>query len=245
MIQKIKCLAVDDEPLALDLLEDNIKKISFLELCGKFNIVNEAIQFLSVNEVDLIFLDIRMPEVDGITFLKTFIHKPMVIFVTAYDNYAIDGFDLDVIDYVLKPVSFQRFYKAATKAYNIFQQFGEKQEKAVVSPIQENAYNQFIFVKSEHKIIKIKTDEIKYIESLKDYVKIYVSEKPILALLSLKYLEENLPPNIFIRVHRSFIVSLLHVNYIAKSNIYIGTKPIPLSGAYKDQFMKMFLDKNR
>jgi len=240
----MKCIVIDDEPLALDLLEDNIKKIGFLELCGKFNRITDAVQYISKNQIELIFLDIRMPEIDGITFIKTLLNKPLIIIVSAYDNYALEGFELDVIDYILKPVSFQRFFKAASKAYNIYQQIINSQAISINNPT-ENKFNQFIFVKSEHKMMKINIHEIKYIESLKDYVKIYVGEKPIITLLSLKYLEENLPPSIFVRVHRSFIVSLLYIKYIAKSNVYIENKLIPISSAYKEQFLKLFLDKNR
>ena len=241
----MKCIAIDDEPLALDLLVDNIKKISFLELCGRFQNINEAISFLATNNVDLLFLDIRMPEIDGISFLKSISQKPLTIFVTAFDNYAIQGFDLDIVDYVMKPVSFERFLKASTKAYDVFLKSKHYSLDNESISSGQTLLSKFIFVKSEHKIIKLAVDEIKYIESLKDYVKIHTGGKPIMAILSLKYLEEVLPKNIFVRIHRSYIISLIHIDYVARSKVLIGDASIPISLAYRDDFFKLFLDKKK
>ncbi len=225
----IKCVIIDDEPLARDLMVDNVSRVPFLSLIAACSSVPEAMAVLNEKEVDLIFLDIEMPEISGINFLRNIKTRPMVIITTAYDQYALEGFNLDVIDYLLKPIPFERFLKAASKAaeyHSLLQQ--PTANKSV--PLK------FIFVKSEHKIVKIDLSDILYIESMKDYVKIFCGPKPIFSLMSLKQLESMLPSNDFIRVHRSFIVALQKISFIGKSKIVIGQTSIPISNFYRDDF---------
>ena len=231
----INCIIVDDEPLALNLMEDNIKKVPFLKLIKKCNSVTEALKIYNSEKIDLIFLDIEMPDISGIQFLKSLKTKPMVIFITAYEKYALESFELDVIDYLLKPVSFDRFLKAVYKAYEYFGFINIKSQS------HENigVYSDYLFVKSDHKLIKINTSDILYIEGLKDYVKIFAGGKPIFTLLSLKYLEENLSPKTFIRVHRSYIISIPKIEFIGKSKINIAGVSIPISDNYREKLFNI------
>ncbi len=222
----INCIAVDDEQLSLDLIEDNIKKVPFLNLVKKCSSVFDAVQILSTGNIDLLFLDIEMPDMNGLQMLKTLKSKPMVIFITAYDKYAMQGYELDVIDYLLKPVSFERFFKAVNKA---FEYHSHNNAPALVSQAKKSC----IFIKSEHKIIKIDFKDIDYIESLKDYIKIYCGKKPVLTLMSLKAIESVLPADEFIRVHRSYIVSVNKINFISRSMVFIGEKGIPISNMFR------------
>lgn len=227
----INCLAIDDEQLSLDLIEDNIKKIPFLKLRKKCANIFEAIQILNSEKIDLIFLDIEMPDMNGLQMLKSLKTKPMVILITAYDKYAMQGYELDVIDYLLKPVPFERFLKAANKAmeYNAHKNESEK----------EQTNKQCLFIKSEHKILRIDFKNIDYIESLKDYIKIYCNNKPVLTLMSLKSIESNLPADKFIRVHRSYIISIEKIDFISRSKVFIGDKSIPISNSYRDNIIKL------
>ncbi|PKP04595.1 MAG: DNA-binding response regulator [Bacteroidetes bacterium HGW-Bacteroidetes-6] len=226
----ISCLIIDDEPLALELMVDNVSRVSFLRLEGTCNNVIEAMTIMNEKQIDLIFLDIEMPSVNGITFLKTQKVSPMVIITTAYEKYALDGFELDVIDYLLKPIGFERFLKAVSKAAEYqCQQTNQSGNNGI----------KYLFVKSEHRIVKITISEIRYIESMKDYVKIYIGEKPIYSIMSMKKLEEILPSNEFARVHRSFIVSLSHIDFVGKSKIVMESASIPVSNYYRESFLKL------
>jgi len=233
----INCIALDDEPLALDLLEDNINKVPFLNLIKKCNNTIEALDLLNTEKIDLIFLDIEMPNISGINFLKSLKNKPMVIFITAYEKYALEGFELDVLDYLLKPVSFERFHKAASKALEYYNYLNSNE-------ISRNTTNRYIFVKADYKIIKINIDDILYIEGLKDYIKIYAGSKPILTLSSLKSIENKLPHKDFVRVHKSFIISIQRIESISKSRIKIIDKEIPISENYRDNFFKIIENNN-
>lgn len=233
----INCIALDDEPLALDLLEDNISKVPFLNLLGKCNNTKEALDLLESGNIDLIFLDIEMPNISGINFLKSLKNKPMVIFVTAYQKYALEGFELDVLDYLLKPVSFDRFHKAALKALEYYSYLNNAETTRNDSP-------KFIFVKADYKIIKINISDILYIEGLKDYIKIYAGSKPILTLSSLKALENKLPPKDFVRVHKSYIIAIQKIESIGKSRIKILDKEIPISENFREHFFKVIKDNN-
>lgn len=228
----LKCIIVDDEPLALDLLEDNIKQIPFLQLIDRCKNAYDAMEVLQNKTVDLIFLDIQMPGITGLQFLKSLSSKPMVVFITAYKNYAHEGFELDVLDYLVKPVSFERFLKAANKAqeYSTFKSNRPfEQEK------------DYIFVYSEYNLIKIMIHDICYIEGLKDYIKIFLtsSEKPIITRLSMKAMEENLPLKKFTRTHKSFIISIDKIKSIRNNRIKLATTDIPLSEHYKETFFKI------
>ncbi len=236
----IRCIAIDDEALALELLEDNISKIPFLELSGKFTNAFDALNLMQEQPVDLLFLDIQMPDISGIQFLKSLQQKPVVIFTTAFSKYALEGFELDVIDYLLKPYSFERFLKSVNKAH----EYLELQGKAKDAPKGPTFGSHYLFVRADYKLVKIAIQEILYIEGLKDYVKIYCGEKPILTQMSMKAIEEKLPAQDFIRVHRSFIVAFDKIDFIHKSFISIKGREIPLSDHYKDNFLSL-VQKNK
>lgn len=229
----LKCLAVDDENLALDLIEDNIAKVPFLKLEKRCRNAFEAIEYLQNNEVDLIFLDIQMPGITGVQFLGGLTQKPMVIFVTAYQQYALEGFNLDVIDYVLKPISFERFLKATHKALDYFT---SKNVLQTQTPPPEKM--QYIFIHADYSLMKIMLEDILYIEGLKDYIKIHlkIQKFPVVCRMTMKLIEEKLPSTEFQRIHKSFIVSLKKVESIRNQKIKIGENHIPLSDNYSEQF---------
>jgi DNA-binding LytR/AlgR family response regulator len=233
----IRCLAIDDEILALDLLEDNIKKVPFLELVRTCRSAMEAIDVLRNQPVDLLFLDIQMPDISGIQLLKSLHRRPMVIFTTAFSKYATDGYDLDVLDYLLKPYSFERFLKAVNKVHEHMEMHDRALHQTGVKEIP--AAPGFLFVKADYKLYKINLKDILYVEGLKDYVKIYAGERPIVTQMSMKGLEEKLPSRDFIRVHRSFIVAFNKIDYIQKHMLTIGKKEIPISEHYRDQLFKI------
>ncbi len=233
---KYKCLIVDDEPLALDVLESYIHKVPNLQLAARCSNAIEALTQLRKHDISILFLDIQMPEITGLEFLKSLKNPPCVIFTTAYSEYAMDGFNLDAVDYLLKPISFDRFLKATNKA--IAQLSPVKAKKETPSSNHENE-SDFIFVKSDKKIVKIGLDEILYIEGLKDYVMIFTPAGRIITLQTMKNLEEKLPADKFIRVHRSFIISLDRVKSISNNSVDVSGKQIPIGKLYRDAFMKV------
>ncbi|WP_254092765.1 LytR/AlgR family response regulator transcription factor [Dawidia soli] len=232
------CLAVDDEPLALDLLEDNIKKIPFLKLLKKCSNALEANEFLQSQPVDLLFLDIQMPGLTGIQFLQGLSKAPpLVIFITAYEQYALEGYSLDVVDYLLKPVSFERFLKAVNKAHDKF----TSRAPAVVAPAAT-----YMFVNSEYNLVRIDFADLAYIEGLKDYVKIFLmsATRPVITRMSMKSLEEILPADQFVRVHKSFIVSISKITSIRKGRIALLKEQIPISEHYRENLYRFIDPKN-
>ncbi len=232
----IRTIAIDDEPLALQLVNGYINKTPGLENIGSFDNPMDAMEFLSENEVDLIFLDIHMPDLNGIEFTRLLNNKVKIVFTTAYERYALEGFKLDVVDYLLKPFGYEDFYKAAEKAKKLIgYEQGNKEEVDLL-----DANNEFLFLKSEYKLRRINFNDILYIEGLKDYIKVYLqhSDKPILSLNSLKALENKLPEHLFMRVHRSFIVNLNKIETVERSRIVFGKVYIPVSDQYKDSFQK-------
>ncbi len=235
---KLKTIAIDDEPLALRLVSDYVTKTPFLELVAALDNPLDAIDFLSAQSVDLVFVDIQMPDLTGIEFVRSLESAPKIIFTTAYEKYALEGFKLNAIDYLLKPFSYEEFLKAAQKARK-----QAELESGIPHSIEAN--NQFLFLKSEYKIRRINFNDILYIEGLKDYIKVYTigEDKPILSLNSIKSLEQKLPEEKFMRVHRSFIVNLERIEVIERSRIVFGKTYIPVSDQYKDKFQE-FLDKN-
>ena len=235
---KLRTIAIDDEPLALRLVSDYISKTPFLELVGAFDNPLDAIDFLSAESADLIFVDIQMPDLTGIEFARSLENAPKIIFTTAYEKYALEGFKLNAIDYLLKPFSYEEFLKAAQKARK-----QSELESSVLPSIEANS--QFLFLKSEYKIRRINFNDILYIEGLKDYIKVYTTgeDKPVLSLNSIKSLEQKLPEDQFMRVHRSFIVNLNKIDTIERSRIIFGKTYIPVSDQYKDKFQE-YLDKN-
>ncbi|MEJ8802031.1 LytR/AlgR family response regulator transcription factor [Pontibacter sp. H249] len=241
----IRCIAVDDEPLALDIIESYISKLPFLQLVKTCSSATEAMQVLQEEQVDLMFLDIEMPELTGIQFLNILKHQPLIIFTTAYPDYALEGFNQDAVDYLLKPIPFDRFLKAVTKAQERLQRNGKPDTAASTSAPQPPQQEQeFIFVKADYKTIRVDFKDILWIEGLKDYIIIQTKDQKIITLLSMNKMMEKLPDSKFLRVHRSFIVSLQKIDSIEKSRIKIGAKEIPIGEVYKDQFLKWVEENN-
>jgi DNA-binding LytR/AlgR family response regulator len=224
----IKCIAVDDEKLVLDLLVDNIQKIPFLQLEKRCRNAWEASEILHQEKIDLIFLDIQMPGLDGLQFLESLHNPPLVIFVTAFREYAVEGFNLNAVDYLLKPVSFERFFKACNKAYELFNLHHK--------PATPDTSKDFFFVYVEYNQVKINIGEILYIEGMKDYVKIFTNQgtRPVITKISMKALEEKLIGHRFARIHKSYIVSADKVTAVKRDLVCIGTAELPLSENYKD-----------
>ena len=236
----LNCWIVDDEPLAVSLLESYVNKVPFLKLTGKFSNALSAMQNIATEKVDVLFLDIQMPEVNGMDFAHTISNNTRVIFTTAFSEYAVEGYRVNALDYLLKPFSFEEFVAAAKKAYGWFEIVQQKS----IPDIEKTRENVGIFVKSEYKYLHILYDDVLYIEGLKDYVKIYTQDslKPILSLMSLKQLEEDLPFGNFVRVHRSYIINVDKISSINKNRIIIDKKQIPIGETYKKQFMNL-IDK--
>lgn len=236
----IRCLVVDDEPLALDILEDYIKKVPFLTLVKTTTSAFEGLSLVQSGTIDLVFLDVQMPELTGIQFLKIINGKCEVILTTAYSQYALDGYDLDVVDYLLKPIAFDRFYKAAQK---VLQNKGINQTSITELPAVQQNNHDFIFVKTEHKIQKIYLNDILYIEGLKDYISIFTKKERIITLQNMKKMEESLPSKSFVRVHKSYIIALGKIESIERSRIFISDKTIPIGDTYRDYFFRLIENK--
>jgi DNA-binding LytR/AlgR family response regulator len=232
----IRCLLVDDEPLALDLLEGYVTKTPSLTLAGRCSSAFQAMEMLEKTETDLIFLDIQMPGLSGLEFSRSIQNGPKVIFTTAFEQYAIEGFKVEALDYLLKPVSYPEFLNSVNKAKRWFEHF----EKTAIPETRSS-----IFVKADYKLIQIEYSNILYIEGLKDYVKFYLEDnaKPVLTLMSMKSLEENLPESKFMRVHRSFIVNLDKIKTIERNRIVFGKEYIPISDNYKENFQKFINER--
>jgi len=235
----IRCLAVDDEAYASDIIATFINKTPFLELAGTTTNAFEALAMVQEGKIDLVFLDIQMPELTGIQFLKICGDKCKVILTTAYPEYAIDGFDLNVVDYLLKPISYERFYKAAQKAQQII---SPAEYEVVPAP---NKTTDFIFIKGDtkNKFIKVDYNEILYIEGLKNYVSVYTSNQRIITYQSLRELETQLPHPPFYRVHKSYIVSIDKIKMIDGNALYIGDQSIPIGDTYREDFFKIVREK--
>ena len=226
----INCIAIDDEPLALELLEDNISKLPFLNLVASFSNPLQALEILQHKNIDLVFLDIQMPGLTGLQFIQSIAQKPMFILITAYEKYALEGFNLDVVDYLVKPVSLERFMKACNKAFELHQLKNKTKDK------QNQPASQYIFVNADYSMVKIVFSDILYIEGLKDYIKIHLrsTSKPIVPRHTMKAIEEQLPPQLFMRVHKSFIVAKQQITSVRKSSIFIGSTEIPVGDIYRD-----------
>ncbi len=235
----ISCIIVEDEPLARNLLTDYVRKVPHLNLIKTFANPLEAIDFLRENPVDLLFLDIQMPEITGISLLKVLKKKPLVVLTTAYSDYALESYDFDVLDYLLKPITFERFLRAVEKA----------NQRLATTPVAEKNANTdpthpFVFVKDGTKLVKIRLDDILYVEGLKDYVTIHTRQQKVVTLQRLKNLEDQLPANKFIRIHHSFIIALDAIDAVHKGEVQIGNASLPISDSYKKSF-KDFIEKNQ
>ena len=234
-MNKITCIAIDDEPLALGLIVGYIKKTPFLELHGKFDNPIDAMEFMEKNPVQLLFLDIQMPDLTGIDFTRILDNKCKVIFTTAYDKYAVEGFKLEVLDYLLKPISYEVFLKSANRAKNYFELLNSARSR-IDSPVSSDG--EYLFVKADSQLKRINYNDILYFEGLKDYVQIYLisAKTPIIFHSTMKSIEEKLPKSRFMRVHRSYIVNLDKVKTIERYRIIFGKTYIPISEKYKDLF---------
>ncbi|MCR4033985.1 MULTISPECIES: LytR/AlgR family response regulator transcription factor [Flavobacterium] len=234
----MKCVIIDDEPLAVELLQDFVKKVDSLELVNSFNNAIDAVSFINQNNVDLIFLDIEMPHFSGIDFINTIEKKPLVIFTTAYSDYAVEGFNLGAVDYLVKPIPFHRFLKAVVRAQQVLQPVAANQavsENTNAPEIEQD----FMFVRAEYENVKLNFADILFIEGLKDYVKIYTTDnKFTLTLISLIKLENLLSSKGFARIHRSYIINIKHVKSIQKNKVLISDKRIPISESYKNTFFE-------
>jgi DNA-binding LytR/AlgR family response regulator len=229
----MNCIAVDDEPLALDIIEAYVTRHPELTLVARCNNAAEASEVLKKHKVDLMFLDIQMPEITGLSFVKSLEHKPLFMFTTAYPDYALEGFELDAIDYLLKPIAYDRFEKGVEKALEYYK---IKQNADVAESDLENEH---FFVKANQKLIKLSYSEIYYVEAFADYVKIFLADKKIVTLQTMKNMERKLPPEMFSRVHRSFIVNRNHVSSFSTSACEVNEVKIPIGKNYKEAFVAL------
>jgi DNA-binding LytR/AlgR family response regulator len=241
---KINCIAIDDEPLALDIIKAYCAKLPFLNLVGTFSNALDTLAYLRDNTVDLMFLDIQMEELTGIQLLNSLKNKPFVIFTTAYDQYAIQGFDLDVLDYMLKPIPFERFVKGANKALE------QMQSLPVSNPTEKNEKksaqtgNTFFFVKTETRIEKVMASEVLFVEGMGDYWRIVTKSRRIMTLMNAKGIEEILHEPAFCRVHKSFFVAIDKIEFVERKQIKIGELLIPISDTYQKNFFEL-IDKHK
>lgn len=245
-------MIVDDEPLALDVLETFIERLDSLELVGRCHNAVEAYDCLQNERIDLMFLDIQMPKLTGIDFLKSLAHPPKVIFTTAYRDYAVEGFELNAVDYLLKPIAFERFLKAVSKV-------SSAEQPVPVAPVVSPAVVQvpaaaanstsdykdaFIYLKADKKMVKVMLSDILYIESLKDYIRVKTEAKEIISYQKISFLEEKLPTDKFLRIHRSFIVALDKIQAFSASAVDIGKSEIPIGRFYKNEVLQILNQNN-
>jgi DNA-binding LytR/AlgR family response regulator len=228
------CIIVDDEPLARQGMEMNIANVSSLQLLGSFSNPLAAADFLRKENVDLMFLDINMPELSGLDFLKALRDAPLVIFTTAYPQYALESYELDAIDYLVKPIRIERFLKAVNKAENHFKLLQQEAKSSQVEKIEDD----YIFIKADRKFFKLNFKDILYIEGLKDYVVIYTMDNKIITSMNVKTIAGQLPSSVFTRVSKSYIVNILHINSFDNELVYINGNEIPIGQSFKDDFYK-------
>ncbi len=232
----LTCLIIDDEPLARKGLKEYIADVDFLELAGEFDSPLKATDALSRQQVHLLFLDIHMPKISGIDFLRTLQHPPLVILTTAYPQYALEGFDLSVLDYLLKPISFDRFFKAALKARDHYEH-----RQPAANAVQGEQKDDYIFIKADNRLVKLAYNDILFVEALQNYVAIHTAEKKFITYLTFKSIEESLPSDLFIKVHKSYLVAISKISSIEGNEIIAGTHHIPISRNLKDEVMERLL----
>ena len=236
---KILCIAIDDEPLAVKKISSYIQKTPFLELVAECRSAFEAMEIINNRTIQLIFIDINMPDLSGLEFVKSLADKPYIVFTTAYSEYAVEGFQVDAADYLLKPVTYSSFLKAANKVKNLIELNANRQKESI------RATTNHLFVKSDYKLIRIELDDIKYIESQHEYIKIHlINSAPVMTQLSMKAIEEQLPSDRFMRVHRSYIVNLKKISVVERNRIvFDGKVYLPVSDQYKEIFQE-YIDGN-
>ena len=237
-MSKIRCLIVDDEELAVDIIAEYISRLDHLELAGTCSNAMDALQFLNEQTVDLLFLDIQMPGLTGLELIRSMPKRPEVIFTTAYSEHALEGFELEALDYLVKPIPFERFIKAVNRYFKLYQQ------KEIPQSTNDAASNAFIFVKSEKMMVKIMLHEINYIESIRNYVSIYLTNgREIVTMNTISNIEERLPETLFIRIHRSFIINIDKIESYMSGSVKIAGQNIPIGRNYKDK-IQLILNKN-
>ncbi|UCE20605.1 MAG: response regulator transcription factor [Gemmatimonadota bacterium] len=236
----MKCLAIDDEPRALKVLGNYIEKVPYLELSGNFREALKALDYLQINTVDLIFLDINMPDLTGLQFLKSLIHKPLVIFTTAYSEYAVESYDFDAVDFLLKPIEFDRFLKATNRALKQFQLIHQLERSDISNSKSEERGKHTVLIKSGSETHQIKIEDIQYVEGAGNYVTFVTRDKKIMSLLTMKDVMDILPSQQFHRVHKSYIVGLKHIRLIERHHLEVRDKKIPIGRLYKESFLKAF-----
>lgn len=241
---KINCVAIDDEPMALEIIRDYASRIPFMNLEQTFENALNSIDYIRSNKTDLLLLDVQMEGLNGIQLVQILKHKPMVIFTTAHDKYAIEGFDIGAIDYLLKPFTFERFLKAITKAYEKLQVPEDHDHKESQNGSNGHHNNGIIFIKTEFRLEKINVSDILYVEGMSDYLRIVTTQKRLMTLMNFKKMEEMLPVANFCRVHKSYIVALDKIENIERNRIKIADRLIPISDTYKKPFFD-FLTKTK
>lgn len=242
-MMKIRCIAVDDEPLALQKMHDFILRVGYLELLAEFDNALDAIEFLKSNAIDLIFLDIQMEELTGVQMLEAMTDKPKVIFTTAYDEYAIKGYELDVCDYLLKPISFSRFLQSCEKVHNALLPEKEKDYQPVTKN-ESSSDQEFFFIKNGNITQKVDFDDILFVEGMKDYLRIHTVDDKIMTLLSFKKLEQSLTYPQFVRIHKSYLIAVDKIKSIERNRVTIGDQILPVGESYRRQFFDV-VDKKR
>lgn len=238
---KITCIAVDDEPLALQKMHDYILRVGYLELLAEFDNALDALEFLKSNKVDLIFLDIQMEELTGIQMIEAMKDKPKVVFTTAYHEYAIKGYELDICDYLLKPIPFSRFLQSCEKVHGMLDTESEQEYQPVIVSDNNNAPD-FFFVKDGSVTQKVLLDEILFVEGMKDYLRIHTNDMKIMTLLSFKKLELSLTYPRFVRIHKSYLIAVDKITSIERNRVTIGKQILPIGESYRRQFFKVIED---
>ena len=228
---KTKCLIVDDEPLARELIRGHVEKLENFEILAECSDAMKALQVLREKQIDLMFMDIQMPQITGIEFLKTLKHQPKVIITTAYREYALEGFELDVVDYLLKPITFERFLKSVNKYYQMIQDDVQVVSNTVADKMQDDS---FVYIKENKKVVKVYLSEIKYIEGLSEYVQIYTDKRKIITKTSMTQMEEKLTSERFLRIHKSYIVSISKIEAFTANTIEIQGKELPIGRSFKN-----------
>ena len=234
----MKCLTIDDEPRALKILERYVEKVPYLEIVGTFREALRALDYLQTNRVDLIFLDVNMPDLTGLQFLKSLIHKPLIIFTTAYSEYALESYDFDAVDFLLKPIEFERFLKATNKALKQFQLVEQQGLSTVTVAQSAEPMKKTALIKSGSEIHQIKIDDILYVEGAGNYVIFVTRNQKIMSLMKMKDVLNMLPTHEFHRVHKSYIVGLKHIRLIERHHLEVRDKKIPIGRLYKENFLK-------